>query len=320
MSAAGLIAAVRSTDAGSLVSASNGLTHRSKNHITRSSSARASSMGGVPAPQAQSSAAPRKLTIRIAIKTRKRFMMLPTLPNDARDGESPHWTASMPWAMGRNQTSERKAMAKKRVPKRRAWNKGLEVGKRDGFTPDQVKRIRGLLADRGVPGLRDLALFSTAIDTMLHGQDLLTLVVGDVQRRDGSMRLVIEVARARGMPPVRCALSNASTRALKKWITASGKKRTDYLFPGRGVEGRHPMGQRQLSRLLKLWVVEAGLDPSDYSVESLRRTKALHILKGTGDLQTVRALLGHSRIESTARYLGLETKADPIEVCRAFDI
>ena len=211
-------------------------------------------------------------------------------------------------------------MTKKRARKRQVWNKGLEVGKRDGFTPDQVKRIRGLLANRGVPGLRDLALFSTAIDTMLHGQDLLALVVGDVQRRDGSMRPVIEVARARGMPPVRCALSKASTKALEKWITASGKQRTDYLFPGRGVEGRHPMGQRQLNRLLKLWVVEAGLDPSDYGVESLRRTKALHILKGTGDLQTVRALLGHARIESTARFLGLETKADPIEVCRAFDI
>jgi len=124
-----------------------------------------------------------------------------------------------------------------------------------------------LLADRGVPGLRELALFSTAIDTMVHGQDLLALVVGDEQRRDGSIRPIIEVARARGMPPVRCALSNASTKALEKWITASGKKRTDYLFPGRGVEGRHPMGQRQLNRLLKLWVVEAGLDPSDYSVE-----------------------------------------------------
>jgi integrase len=223
--------------------------------------------------------------------------------------------------MGRNQTvGVKSAMAKKRARKRRVWNKGLEVGKRDGFTPDQVKRIRSLLADRGVPGFRDLALFSTAIDTMLHGQDLLALAVGDVQRRDGSMRPVIEVARARGMPPVRCALSKASTKALEKWITASGKKRTDYLFPGRRVEGRHSMGQRQLNRLLKLWVVEAGLDPSDYSVESLRRTKALHILKGTGDLQTVRALLGHARIESTARYLGLKTKADPIEVCRAFDI
>ena len=147
-----------------------------------------------------------------------------------------HQTILMPRATGIIQPSEQKVMAKKRAPKRQAWNKGLEVGKRDGFTPDQVKRIRGLLADRGVPGLRDLALFSTAIDTMLHGQDLLALVVGDVQRRDGSIRPVIEVARARGMPPVRCALSNASTKALEKWITASGKKRTDYLFPGRGVE------------------------------------------------------------------------------------
>src|SRR2546430_5860663 len=152
-------------------------------------------------------------------------------------------------------------MAKKRAAKRRAWNKGLEVGKRDGFTPDQVKRIRGLLADRDGPGLRDLALFSTAIDTMLHGQDLLSLVVGDVQRRDGSIHPVIEVARASGLPPVRCALSNASTKALEKWITASGKKRTDYLFPGRGIKRPHPMGQRQLNRLLKLWVVGAGLDP-----------------------------------------------------------
>ena len=104
----------------------------------------------------------------------------------------------MPRAMGRNQTvGVKSAMAKKRARKRQVWNKGLEVGKRDGFTPAQVKRIRGLLADRGVPGLRDLALFSTAIDTMLHGQDLLALVVGDVQRRNGSMRPVIEVARAR---------------------------------------------------------------------------------------------------------------------------
>ena len=74
---------------------------------------------------------------------------------------------------------------------------GLEVGKRDAFTPAQVKRIRGLLADRGIPGLRDLALFSMAVDTMLHGQDLLRLVVGDVQRRNGSIRPLIEVTRER---------------------------------------------------------------------------------------------------------------------------
>src|SRR6202047_3838382 len=106
-------------------------------------------------------------------------------------------SASIPRAMGRNQASERKAMAKKRARKRQVWNKGLQVGKRDGFTPAQVKRIRNVLADRGVSGFRDLALFSTAIDTMLHGYNLVTLVVGDVQSRNGSIRTLIEVAQAK---------------------------------------------------------------------------------------------------------------------------
>ena len=144
-------------------------------------------------------------------------------------------------------------------------------------------------------------MFTTAIDTMLHGHDLVRLAVGDVQSRDGSVRSVIEVGRARGAPPVRCALSRVAVRALEKWIAASGKKRTDYLFSGRG--GDRPMSTRQLSYLVKRWITEAGLDPKRYSIESLRRTKAVHILKGTGDLQMVRALLGHVQIESTARYL-----------------
>src|SRR5437899_8976514 len=120
-----------------------------------------------------------------------------------------HGTSAIPTIGGSGliQSRERKLMApkKKILAKRQAWNKGLAVGKRDAFTPAEVKRIRGLLADRGVPGLRDLALFSTAIDTMLHAQDLLNLVVGDVQRRNGSIRPLIEVARARGKSPIRCA-------------------------------------------------------------------------------------------------------------------
>src|SRR6516165_8450083 len=155
---------------------------------------------------------------------------------------------------------------------------------------------------------------------MLHGHNLLTLAVSDVQSRNGSIRPLIEVAQSKGAPPVRCALSKSTKMALEKWIMAAGLRYPDYLFPGgaRGVS--RPLSGRQLSRLLKVWIVDAGFDPADYSIESLRRTKALHILKGTGDLQTVRALLGHVQIESTARYLGLQTKADPIAVCRAFDI
>src|SRR6202049_2653604 len=93
---------------------------------------------------------------------------------------------------------ERTSMASKKkiAVKRQVWNKGLQIGKRDGFTPAQVKRIRSVLRDRGIAGVRDLALFSTAIDTMLHGYNLLTLVVGDVQSRNGSIRPLLEVAQA----------------------------------------------------------------------------------------------------------------------------
>jgi integrase len=201
-----------------------------------------------------------------------------------------------------------------------AWNKGLKIGKKDALTADQVKRIRSVLVKRNASGLRDLALFSTAIDTMLKGQDLLGLLARDVQQRNGSFRSTLKVSQKRGGPPVRCALSKHTTKALEKWIANSGKKPGDYLFPGRRGKSNRPMTPRQFNRLVKLWIVDAGFDPGNYGVDSLRRTKALHILKGTGDLQAVRALLGHARIEGTARFLGLETNSDPLEVCRAFDI
>jgi integrase len=211
-------------------------------------------------------------------------------------------------------------MAKKRIVKKRVWNKGLEIGQKDAFTPAQVKRIRQLLADRGVQGLRDLALFSVAIDTMLQGPELLNLTVKDVQRPDGTIRSVIEVARPRRKPPLRCALSRVSANVLGKWIAVSGKKRADYIFPGRGAGRPRPMTVRQMNRLLKFWVAEAGLDPKKYGKESLRRTKALHILNGTGDIEAVRVLLGHTKIESTARYLRIAKRSDPIAISRAFDI
>jgi integrase len=212
-------------------------------------------------------------------------------------------------------------MARRRAAKRRAWNKGLQVGQKDALTPAQVKQIRRVLTDHGVAGLRDLALFDVAIDTMLHGPELLGLTVKDVQRSDGTIRSVIEVARPRGRPPVRCALSKATANALGKWIAVSGKRRTDYIFPSRRAGPNHPMTVRQMDRLLKSWLAEAGLNPKKYGKESLRRTKAIHILNGTGDAEAVRVLLGHTKIESTVRYLRIAAKrTDPIAISRAFEL
>ena len=155
---------------------------------------------------------------------------------------------------------------------------------------------------------------------MLPGSELLNLTVKDVALANGTIRPIIEVARTRRKPPVRCALSKATAQALGKWIAVSDKKRTDYIFPGRGAGRPRPMTVRQMNRLLKFWVAEAGLDPRKYGKESLRRTKALHILNGTGDIEAVRVLLGHTKIESTARYLRIAKRSDPIAISRAFDI
>src|ERR1700738_3443071 len=230
-----------------------------------------------------------------------------------------HQMVSMP-LIGMISHRKEKAMAKKRIVKKPAWNKGLEVGQKDAFTPAQVKRIRQVLADRGVPRLRDLDLFSVAIDTMLQGSELLNLTVKDVALANGTIRPVIEVARTRRKPPVRCALSKATAQALGKWIAVSDKKRMDYIFPGRGAGRPRPMTVRQMNRLMKFWVAEAGLDPKKDGKESLRRPKALHILNGTGDIEAVRVLLGHTKIESTARYLRIAKRSDPIAISRAFDI
>src|SRR6516225_11948647 len=108
----------------------------------------------------------------------------------------------------------KKSRKKSGAARRQPWNKGTKVGKRNAFTPDQVKRIRGVLVKRNASGLGDLALFSTAIDTMLRGQDLLELLVRDVQDRNGSIRSTIKVSQKRGGPTVQCALSKVSGKAL----------------------------------------------------------------------------------------------------------
>ena len=204
----------------------------------------------------------------------------------------------------------------RRTVKRRAWNKGLQLRQKDALTAAQVKQIRRVLADQGLAGLRDLALFAVAIDTML----LLGLTVKDVQRSDGTIRPVIQVVLRRKMAPVRCALLKATATALGKWIAVSGKRRKDYIFTSQRAGSHRPMTVRQMIRLLKSWLAEAGLDPKKYGKESLRRTRAAHILDSTGDIETVRALLGHTKVETTARFLRITRKADPIAIARAFEI
>ncbi len=192
---------------------------------------------------------------------------------------------------------------KKTKAKHYPWNKGIEVGQRAPLGLSEVTRIKKLLAKRGDAGLRDLALFSTAIDTMLHAQDLLELTVKDVRMRNRKMRDTFDLTTARYGQSVRCVLSKTTMRVLAKWIKQSAKKPSDYLFTGRLGGGSTPMSARQFSRLVKAWTEGIGLDASLYGIESLRRTRSLDILNKTGNMEAVRIRLEHANIRRTAQYL-----------------
>ena len=166
-------------------------------------------------------------------------------------------------------------ISKLRKRKRYPWNKGIEVGQRDPFSASDVTRIRKMLAKRGRASVRDLALFSTAIDTMLRAPDLLGLTVQDVTKPNGVMRDTLELAAANRGRGIRCTMSKATMRALQDWIIQSDKEPSDYLFTGRSGEGSKAITARQLNRLVKDWAAGIGLDPSSYGIESLRRTRSL---------------------------------------------
>jgi site-specific recombinase XerC len=91
-----------------------------------------------------------------------------------------------------------------------------------------------------------------------------------------------------------------------------------FLWPGRFHERPH-ISTRRCGRLLKEWVASIGLEPSAYGAYSMRRTNVARIYKKTGNLRAVQLLLGHTRLDGTVRYLGIELE-DALEISERVDI
>ena len=113
-------------------------------------------------------------------------------------------------------------------------------------------------------------------------------------------------------------ITPATRDALQAWIKNAGLKAEDYIFPSRIHESPH-LGTRQYARILGGWVDELGLDRADYGTHSMRRTKATLIHRRTKNLRAVQLLLGHSKLESTVRYLGIEVD-DALEISEQTEI
>jgi integrase len=198
---------------------------------------------------------------------------------------------------------------------RTAWNKGKLVGAKPPLRPKHVWSIRTRLMVEG--RTRDLALFNLAIDSKLRGCDVVALKVEDVAPGGYTVERATVRQRKTGRP-VKFELTEQTRQAIEDYLRTSGKKVGEFLFSSRRHSGRC-ITTRQYARLVSEWIGNIGLDPTLFGTHSLRRTKATLIYRRTGNLRAVQLLLGHTKIESTVRYLGVEVD-DALAIAEQVDV
>ncbi len=188
--------------------------------------------------------------------------------------------------------------------RRRPWNAGRIRGEKRALKPLQVWAIRFWL-DRE-QRLRDRAMFDPTIDSKLRGCDVVKIKFGDLVS-GGSVRSRAIVVQQKTVRPVQFELLEPSRVSKQAWPERRGGDFDDFVLPSRIDHADH-MSTRQYARLADEWVKGIGLRVEDYSAHSLRRTKASIIYKQTGNLRAVQILLGHTKIESTVRNLGVDVE------------
>jgi integrase len=200
-------------------------------------------------------------------------------------------------------------------PRSKAWNKGKLIGPKPPLQPRHVWAIRTRLQLNGK--IRDLALFNLAIDSKLRGCDVVSLKVEDVAPNGYAVDRATVRQRKTGHP-VRFEITDQTRQAIDDYLRMSGRRSEQFLFGGRKGEA-FSLTTRQYARLVSEWIASIGLDPSLFGTHSLRRTKATLIYRRTGNLRAVQLLLGHTKVESTVRYLGIEVD-DALEIAEKIDI
>lgn len=205
--------------------------------------------------------------------------------------------------------------ASQKAVHRQPWNKGKIVGQKAPFKVKDIwaLRVRLQMEHR----VRELALFNLGIDSKLRGCDLVSLKVRDICHGDQVATRAV-VMQHKTQRPVQFEITPATRDALQKWIVTSGLKSENFLFPSRVHASPH-LGTRQYARILEGWVEALGLDPAEYGTHSIRRTKATLIYRRTKNLRAVQLLLGHAKLESTVRYLGIEVD-DALEISEQTEI
>jgi integrase len=165
--------------------------------------------------------------------------------------------------------------------------------------------------------VRDLALFNLAIDSKLRACDLLKIKLSDISSNDRINKRAM-ISQQKTGRPVRFEITARTRESIEAWIEVTGSVSSDYLFPSRLRNSPH-LSTRQYARVVEFWVSCIGLDPTAYGTHSLRRTKATLIYKRTKNLRAVQLFLGHTNLDSTVRYLGIEID-DALEISEQIDM
>ncbi len=194
------------------------------------------------------------------------------------------------------------------------WNKNKLVGQKLPLKLQQIWaiRIRLELFNK----IRDLALFNLAIDSKLRGCDLVALKVNDIAHGKSIQSRAILVQKKTGTP-VQFEITENTRLSLYALIEQSKLSSSDYLFKSR-IQSSDHISTRQYGRIVDNWVSTIGLDHTQYGTHTMRRTKPSLIYKKTKNLRACQLLLGHRKLESTVRYLGIEVD-DALEVSESID-
>jgi integrase len=195
------------------------------------------------------------------------------------------------------------------------WNKGKLIGQKAPLKLKEIWaiRVRLELSQR----TRDLALFNLAIDSKLRACDLVKLKVRDISHGDRVISRAIVMQQKTGRP-VQFEITEQTRKSVAEWIKLSELKSEAFLFPSRIHDSLH-LSTRQYARIVNDWVEEIGLDPTSYGTHTMRRTKPTIIYRRTKNLRTLQLLLGHTKLESTVRYLGIEVD-DALEMAEQTEV
>ena len=195
------------------------------------------------------------------------------------------------------------------------WNKGKLVGQKPPLKLKEIWaiRIRLQISTR----IRDLALFNLAIDSKLRSCDLVKIRVRDISH-GATIASRAMVMQQKTNQAVRFEITEQTRDSISSWIEHAELGLHDYLFKSRFSSSPH-ISTRQYARIVGGWVSEIGLDPAEYGTHTMRRTKASLIYRRTKNLRAVQLLLGHTKLESTVRYLGIEVD-DALEMAEQTEV